>query len=529
MLGTALSCPRSTFARARNLSKSRRASLNSISGGWSYGAVPSLAAIHSSSNSTSNNGCSSSYTRILNGPGSHNCFVATALDLQRVENSAAGKPKRLPSFLYTTGSTCRPPTAPLRALPLPDLSFRHSQVPGASLFPIFSVHTPVSFSRRSFSSTSELERVFGDGYSAFRVPVRWNSRNLEFYVCGLDPDGALTGNSSATSAVAAFTALRPDLVFVGLGHLDLEKIYETFSREKLVRSGVAEQAGDVVKRDNGQFIPLIQHLLLQHHAPFYLIGRDRLVEMGALGQQLFWRPRELYGLVLKLIAGKKEKEKLTPSIKQVLEEDGSEFALLKVHQLLYEWHSTQKKKAQPQEFTESSFVKKWLIGRNKSECALRMRAKQLELAQPPLSAPLRSKLAWRILVVCDLAMQQRLALRLKHELTNLRGKEPMFERMRALEDTSATRFHLCLVLYLLLPLLTIFRLLWKAAKSAYIKYWVVGSTVSVSGDELLSRLSGGETAVGTEKENRAERRRKLEVVESRWMGLKHTVRDTSRD
>lgn len=56
-----------------------------------------------------------------------------------------------------------------------------------------------------------------------------------------------------------------------------------------------------------------------------------------------------------------------------------------------------------------------------------------------------------------------------------------------------------------------------------------GSTVSVSGDELLSRLSGGETAVGTEKDNIAERRRKLEVVESRWMGLKHTVRDTSRD
>lgn len=127
-----------------------------------------------------------------------------------------------------------------------------------------------------------------------------------------------------------------------------------------------------------------------------------------------------------------------------------------------------------QEFIESSFVNKWLIGRNKNECALRMRAKQLELAQPPLPAILRSKLAWRILVVCDLAMQQRLALRLKHELTNLRGKEPMFQRMHALEDTSATRFHLCLVLYLLLPLLTICRLLWKAAKSAYIKYWVVG-------------------------------------------------------
>lgn len=57
-----------------------------------------------------------------------------------------------------------------------------------------------------------------------------------------------------------------------------------------------------------------------------------------------------------------------------------------------------------------------------------------------------------------------------------------------------------------------------------------GTTVTVGGDEVLSRLRSGveeETEEGYKEKTNA--KDKLEIVESRWLGFKHVVRDTSRD
>ncbi|KAL8429511.1 hypothetical protein ACSSS7_006555 [Eimeria intestinalis] len=107
--------------------------------------------------------------------------------------------------------------------------------------------------------------------------------------------GILEGERAALSAVNAVKTLQPDVVLLGLGYLDREKINETFSREALLRTREMEPLDKIAGRDNGQFIPTIQYLMI-HGLPFYNVGRDRLVEMGALGQQLLWRPLEFYSL-----------------------------------------------------------------------------------------------------------------------------------------------------------------------------------------------------------------------------------------
>ncbi|KAL8426673.1 hypothetical protein Efla_005930 [Eimeria flavescens] len=369
-------------------------------------------------------------------------------------------------------------------------------------------------------------KVEGRGFSALRSSVCWGRRRFDFFVVGVDPEGGGEDAHSALAAVKALQALHPDLVLLGLGCLDREKIGETFSREALLRSGEPEALESVLPRDNGQFIPAIQQLLISG-VPHYPVGRDRLVEMGALGRQLLRRPAEFYGLVLKLLKAKKEKEALTPSLKQVLSEDSSEFCLLKIHQYLLEWTDSPLSAPEPAwEISEKKAVEKWLVGRNKSECNLRTRAKQLELARLPLPPRLKAKGVWRVLVVSDLAQQERLAGRLAEELSKLEGEAPRFARMFQLEDTSSTRFHLCLMIYLGLPIATLCRLLWKMAKNAYLEYWVKGSTVSVSGDEVLARLGGEVELPFLDKDKRKEN---LEIVESKWLGLWHSVRDKSRD
>ena len=76
--------------------------------------------------------------------------------------------------------------------------------------------------------------------------------------------------------------------------------------------------------------------------------------------------------------------------------------------------------------------------------------------------------------MCDAAVEKRLAERLADQLASLKGESPHFERMIELEDTSSTKFHLCLVIYLVLPVVTICRLMWKLIKKAYLEYWVLG-------------------------------------------------------
>lgn len=103
-----------------------------------------------------------------------------------------------------------------------------------------------------------------------------------------------------------------------------------------------------------------------------------------------------------------------------------------------------------------------------------MRAKQFEMARLPLPSNLKSKPNWRILIVCDAALEERLAERLSRELPKLKEESPMFGRMFELENTSSTRFHLCLMIYLILPMATLCRLLWKLVRKAYLEYWVKG-------------------------------------------------------
>ncbi|CDI84485.1 hypothetical protein, conserved [Eimeria acervulina] len=394
--------------------------------------------------------------------------------------------------------------------------------------------------------------ISGKGFSAYKVFVTWGNRRLEFYVCGLDPDSGgvskeVSSSSSSSpsssssssfsclSAVSAAKVLQPDIVMVGLGYLDREKMFETFSVEKLLRCRQPEAVEVVIKRDNGQFIPLMQFLILKN-IQYYLVGRDRLVEMGALGRELLWRPGEIYYLFFSLLKSKKQKEnKLTPSLNRVLAEEGSRFTTLKIHQLLLQWFSQDKTADTPEpehEFREQTFINKWAIGRSERECALLLRAQQLEKTKPPLSDALREKKNMKILLVCDVAMQRRLAERLQTELNGcLRGnKEPLYKEMMQLQDTSSTRFHLCLMIYFILPVATLCRFLWKRAKKAYLQYAVVGTTVTVGGDEVLSRLRSGveeETEEGNKEKPNA--KDKLEIVESRWLGFKHVVRDTSRD
>ncbi|KAL8446274.1 hypothetical protein Emag_004774 [Eimeria magna] len=371
-----------------------------------------------------------------------------------------------------------------------------------------------------------VTRCPGKGFTALRTSVRWGPRAFDFFICGLDPDGILEGERSALSAVHAVKTLQPDVVLLGLGYLDREKITETFSREMLLRTRELEPIDRVSSRDNGQFIPVIQHLMI-HGLPFYTVGRDRLVEMGALGQQLLWRPLEFYSLAWKLIRSKKDKEPITPCLKQVLSEDSSEYCLLKIHKYLLEWTDSELSAPEPaHDFSETKFAEKWLVGRNKRECQLRMRAKQFEMARLPLPANLKSKPTWRFVIVCDAALEERLAERLAGQLARLSSESPHFDRMFQLENTSSTRFHLCLMVYLILPIATLCRILWKLAKKLYLEYWVKGSTVSVTGDEVLARLTGQADADTSESDKR---KNNLEIVESRWLGLKHSVRDKSRD
>lgn len=214
-----------------------------------------------------------------------------------------------------------------------------ADVPGIPLCDVNAAGTSI----RSFSSqqpSSSVSKVSGNGFSVLHTSVRWGPRSLDFFVSGVDPDGAKEGKRSALSAIQAVKWVRPDLVLLGLGYLDREKIFETFSREALLRSRELEPLDQVLSRDNGQFIPVLQHLLI-YGTPYYVVGRDRLVEMGALGRELLWRPLELYSLLWKLIRSKKQKEPVTPSLKKVLSEDSSEFCLLKIHQYLLEWTGSQ--------------------------------------------------------------------------------------------------------------------------------------------------------------------------------------------
>ncbi|OEH80036.1 uncharacterized protein LOC34618335 [Cyclospora cayetanensis] len=408
---------------------------------------------------------------------------------------------------------------------------------------------------RAFSSQSlppAVSSFKGNGFSALRTCVRWGPSQMDFFVCGLDPEpsgrvakdeeagGRLKGGDvgrecggkvlprSPLSAIAAAQALRPNIVLFGLGYMDAEKVFETFSREALLRSGERDPVEKVIQCDNGQFIPMLQQVILEG-TPYYLVGRDRLVEMGALGGELLFHPSEFYSLVWKLISRSKDKEDLSRSLKKVLSEDSSEFCLLKIHQYLLEWtDAPMAAKQPPQEFTETTFTRKWIIGRNKSECQLRQRGKQFELARAPLPSLLKQKPNWKILVVCDAALEERLAGRLASELSEMRREGPRFKRMFELEDTSSTRFHLCLMLYVILPIATVCRFAWKRIKRAYLRYWVIGSTVTVSGDEVLSKIRE-RTDEESDEESEDMRMSNLEIVESRWMGLRHSVRDKSRD
>lgn len=202
----------------------------------------------------------------------------------------------------------------------------------------FCTHGYSRLRTRSFSSqqSGNVRKVSGKGFSVSRTSVKWDRRDIDFFVAGLDPDGAGVGEYSAMSAVEAVKQVHPDLVLLGLGYLDQEKICETFSKEQLLRSRQLEPVDAVLSRDNGQFIPVIQHLLISG-TPYYFVGRDRLVEMGSLGSELLWRPLEFYSLLWKLLRSNKQKEPVTPSLKKVLSEDSSEFCLLKVHQYLLEW------------------------------------------------------------------------------------------------------------------------------------------------------------------------------------------------
>ncbi|CDJ48915.1 hypothetical protein, conserved [Eimeria brunetti] len=341
------------------------------------------------------------------------------------------------------------------------------------------------------------------------------------------------------SAVHAAEQLKPSVALVGLGYLDLEKILESFSVSELRRRGGVDTPETVRRHGNGQFIPAVQFFLL-HNIPYFAVGRDRLVEMGAAGRLLLPRPLEVYSLFLDIFKKKKSKNinsnsnTLTPALNQVLAEDGSRFCLLKLHQLLYSWFVEKQEKTPEiqQEFTEKTFLKRWLVGRNASECALRQRAVELEKAKPQLPAALLSKKKLRIMILCDIALQKRLAERLLTDLHKLRT--PQLQEMIQLQDESVTKFHLCLVIYFVLPVLTAFRLLWKKAKKMYLEYAVVGGTVSVGGDEVIRRLTGEseekeESEESNGETNTKEGKGKLEIVETRWMGLKHIVRDTSRD
>lgn len=106
-----------------------------------------------------------------------------------------------------------------------------------------------------------------------------------------------------------------------------------------------------------------------------------------------------------------------------------------------------------------------------------MRAKQFEMARLPLPVNLKSKPHWRVLVVCDVALEERLAERLAGQLAELQQQSPRFDRLFDLENTSSSRFHLCLMIYLALPVATVCRLLWKLAKNAYFEYWVKGASM----------------------------------------------------
>ena len=189
-------------------------------------------------------------------------------------------------------------------------------------------------------AATNLSKFVGSGFSFFRVPVQWGFRKVEFYVAGVEPDAGGEGDKSAFSAIKAAKHVSPDVALLGLGYLDQENICATFSVNSLISSREIEPVDHVLKRSNGQFIPVIQHLLISG-TPCYYVGRDRLVEMGALGTELLWRPGELYSLLWKLIRAKKEKEPVTPSLKRVLSEDSSEFCLWKIHQYLLEWTELQ--------------------------------------------------------------------------------------------------------------------------------------------------------------------------------------------
>ncbi|KAL8275911.1 hypothetical protein Esti_000173 [Eimeria stiedai] len=441
------------------------------------------------------------------------CFHRSRKSLGRLNSAvvASSSPHALPDALRVSGTTGSAADEGKRAR----RSFCSVRAAGSS-----------GSSSAPSQQKPSIVRCPGKGFTALRTSARWGPRTFDFFVCGLDPDGILEGERSALSAVHAVKTLQPDVVLLGLGYLDREKINETFSREALLHTRELEPLDQVSNRDNGQFIPIIQHLMI-HGLPLYTVGRDRLVEMGALGQQLLWRPLEFYSLAWKLVRSKKEKEPITPCLRQVLSEDSSEYCLLKIHQYLLEWTESQLSAPEPAyDFDETKFAEKWLVGRNKRECQLRVRARQFEMARLPLPANLKSKPTWRFLIVCDAALEERLAERLSGQLTRLKSQSPHFDRMFQLENTSSTRFHLCLMIYIILPIATLCRILWKLAKKTYLEYWVKGSTVSVTGDEILARLTGQADADVSESDKRKD---KLEIVESRWLGLKHSVRDKSRD
>lgn len=214
---------------------------------------------------------------------------------------------------------------------------------------------PLLLAKRRYLATSSDSKtryrvLTSHGCQYLQISTSSAKHNLEFYVYGVTPESA---GAEALFAVHLLEACRVDLGLIALGHLDYERILETFSTEKMLFNGTIEPVEVVSSRANGQYIPVIQEMFLRK-TPCYLIGRDRLVEMGALGEELLSHPKEVYRLLWQIIQGVLWNscvggKSLSPSLEKVLAEEGSEFCVRRIQQYLHEWESTPLASTEPLE------------------------------------------------------------------------------------------------------------------------------------------------------------------------------------
>lgn len=211
---------------------------------------------------------------------------------------------------------------------------------------------PLLLAKKYLVTRADLPQFYrvltSQGCQYLQVSGASAKHSLEVFVYGLNPESV---GDEALCAVRLLEEIRADIGMIALGHLDYERILETFSTEKLLLRRTIEPVDVVASRANGQYIPVIQEMLLRK-TPCYLIGRDRLVEMGALGQELLLHPKEVYVILWQIIRGIASKngsggKGLSPSLEKVLAEEGSEFCVRRIQQYLHEWEDSPLASAEP--------------------------------------------------------------------------------------------------------------------------------------------------------------------------------------